>query len=285
MGTKISKIYEKWSWSMELGEAFTLFISFKNDTSFEYRLLWEYDLSYTRARLQYLPNLPTFEIIIINRTMPNLSLAFLKYENSVRETPTRIFPAGLPGIAGSLGAARREGREASDERIRSALERKNVTVVRPQGEEKLAVARHWPKPRRRSERSPLRRFLFARTCLGSARLPPTGLLSSRFSRRASPLFYRIPRRGHLSLLLSPSLGTDRSRKIITDGWSFNRKALGRATSGTWRLFFIQELCTDCALYAAWKKWTGILLIPYFSFPLFPPSPRNYCNYRRYNRCW
>jgi hypothetical protein len=32
--------------------------------------------------------------------------------------------------------------EASDERIRSALERKNVTVVRPQGEEKLAGARH-----------------------------------------------------------------------------------------------------------------------------------------------
>lgn len=57
----------------------------------------------------------------------------------------RIFSAGerwLPGERTSLDAARREGREASDERIRSALERKNVTVVRPQGEEKLAEARH-----------------------------------------------------------------------------------------------------------------------------------------------
>lgn len=53
---------------------------------------------------------------------------------------------------------RQKGAEkAPDERIRPALERKNVTVIRPQGEEKLAVAAsHWPEPRRRrSERSPI----------------------------------------------------------------------------------------------------------------------------------
>lgn len=52
---------------------------------------------------------------------------------------------------------RREQEKAPDERIRPALERKNVTVIRPQGEEKLAVAAsHWPEPRRRrSERSPI----------------------------------------------------------------------------------------------------------------------------------
>lgn len=52
---------------------------------------------------------------------------------------------------------KQKGAEGSDERIRPALERKNVTVIRPQGEEKLAVAAsHWPEPRRRrSERSPI----------------------------------------------------------------------------------------------------------------------------------
>lgn len=88
----------------------------------------------------------------------------------------------LPGNCTSLDAVRREGKEESlDERIRSTLERKNVTVVRPQGEEKLAVARHWPKPRRRFERSLLRRFLFARTCCSARRGCPRPVFSPRFS--------------------------------------------------------------------------------------------------------
>jgi len=83
--------------------------------------------------------------------------------------------------------------------------------------------------------------------LNVVRLPSTGLFSLLLSSLlfSSLLFASTAYRADTSLFLSSSLRTDRSRKIITDGWSFNRKALGRATSGTWRLIFIQELCTDC----------------------------------------
>lgn len=61
---------------------------------------------------------------------------------SVEETKTKGEGAlfGAKGVALQRNARERE--EAPDERIRPALERKNVTVIRPQGEEKLAVASH-----------------------------------------------------------------------------------------------------------------------------------------------
>lgn len=229
--------------------------------------------------------------------MPNLSLTFLKHSFS----PSGKTPAGNTAsrelhVPKTRCVEKGEREREADERIRSALEWKNVTVVRPQGEEKLAVARHWPKPRRRSERSPLWRFLFARTCLASARLdvarrgaawlPPTGLLSSLLSRRFSSLRFlphtevvrtplsfssplsertgpgKLPRTGDLStgklLGAPPSLGLE--------GWSSYRNCA----------LTVSRLCT------AWKKkWARMLLIPCFS--LFSSYGHwEYRNYWQYN---
>lgn len=156
----------------------------------------------------------------------------------------------------SLGASR----EASaDERILgSALERKNVTVVRLQGEEKLAVARHWPKPRRRSER-----FLFARTCF-SVRLDDqptgqpasqlatttTGLLSPRFS--SSPRFCR----GMCERLFSSSLeeGTGPGKLPRTGDLSTGK--LSRRATSLWNFKGCLSYTDMCALLE--NEWMGVI---------------------------
>lgn len=57
-----------------------------------------------------------------------------------RGRPCRILHR--EGTGSRLRKREAEGREGPDERILPALKRKNVTVIRPQGEEKLAVASH-----------------------------------------------------------------------------------------------------------------------------------------------
>lgn len=189
----------------------------------------------------------------------------------------------LPGNCTSLDAARREGREES-------LRRKDTFSLGTKKRNGRSPAR-WRKVGRSQALTEAKETLRAIAApaipvrsdvlLDSAWLPPTGLLSSLLF---SSLLLHTVARTPLSLLLSSSLRTDRSRKIITDGWSFNRKALGRATSGTWRLFFIQELCNDCVLTVhCLKKMDENPLNSLTSLPPSPWSPRVCRNYWWYNR--
>ena len=129
-----------------------------------------------------------------------------------RETGA-LFHEGARFASGGLRKREAEGRGGPDERIHPALERKNVTVIRPQGEEKLAVASHWPEPRRRSERSPI-----------PVRLDEpleTGLLFSLVSPVLDP-FLSLSRPLRFSFLLFTfrcPLVTDRSRKITENDLS------------------------------------------------------------------